>query len=199
MPVYEDERGTYLFSAYDLCMLEHLPDLLTSGVCSLKIEGRMKTAYYVASVVSAYRRALNLLDAKGQAAYEKALPSLLAEINKASHRVSNTGFFYGKPQPAAGAAGFTQDMEFVGEVSRGAFAGEPAEIVLKNRFYVGDTLEVLTPEGSKPFTVRYMRLCDTGEDVQTASVAGTRLMTAFPFDVGTGDLLRGPNRNHQSK
>lgn len=198
IPVLEEDRSTYLFSAYDLCMLPHLPELMSAGIASLKIEGRMKTAYYVATVVSAYRRALDMLTDEGEEAYRGALPELMGELAKASHRASNTGFFFGTPEPAAGAGGFEQDMEFVGQITRGANAGEPAEVLLKNRFYVGDVLELLTPEGGKPFVVEDMALVETGETIQTASVAGTRLWMRFPFAVGEGDLLRGPNRNHQS-
>ena len=197
LPVMEDERGTYLFSAYDLCMMEHLHALKEAGIASLKIEGRMKTAYYVATVVGAYRRALDLLELQGEAAYLAALPELMAELGKASHRRSNTGFFYGAPQPPAGAEGFEQSMEYVGDVASGAAAGEAATVVLKNRFYAGDALEVLTPSGSKAFLVESLRLADTGEEIQTAGVAGTRLLMAFPFAVEAGDLLRGPNRNHR--
>ena len=77
LPVCEDERGTYLYSAYDLCMLPHLHELQKAGVISLKIEGRMKTAYYVATVVSAYRRALDLLENKGEEAFLAAVPELM--------------------------------------------------------------------------------------------------------------------------
>lgn len=196
-PIYEDENGSYLFSAYDLCMLPHLPELRNAGICSLKIEGRMKTAYYVASVVSVYRRALNLLETEGEEAYRAAVPSLMEELQKASHRASNTGFYFGAPQPAAGAGGFSQTMEYVGDIVSDAKAGELARIRLKNRFYVGDQLEALTPEGSLPFEVTEMIMEESGESVQTASVAGTFLLTRFPFDVHAGDLLRGPNRNHQ--
>lgn len=96
MPVLEDERGTYIFSAYDLNMLSHLPEMRDAGIASLKIEGRMKTAYYVASVTQAYRRALDLL-AQGEAAYRAALPELQDELLKVSHRSSNTGFYFGTP------------------------------------------------------------------------------------------------------
>ncbi|NLI21789.1 MAG: U32 family peptidase [Clostridiales bacterium] len=196
LPVVEGERGTYLFSAPDLCMLPHLPELIDAGVASLKIEGRMKTAYSVATVVWAYRRALDTLARQGEAAYRGAVPELMAELRKASHRQSNTGFYFGEPEPAAGAGGYEQEMEFVGFVSRGAAAGAPAEVTLKNRFFVGDALEALTPEGPKPFTVGDLTLADTGEAVRTAGVAGTRLILTFPFPVDEGDLLRGPNRNH---
>ncbi|MDD3333946.1 MAG: U32 family peptidase [Eubacteriales bacterium] len=198
LPVCEDDRGTYLYSAYDLCMLPYLPELKQAGIRSLKIEGRMKTAYYVASVVSVYRRALDLLELKGEAAYRQALPSLLEELQKVSHRASNTGFYFGAPSPAAGAVGFCQTMEYVGDVMEDAPEGTPALVKLKNRFFVGDPLEALTPKGSFPFTVTAMTLEETGEAVQTASVAGTLLRMPFPFPVSRGDLLRGPNRNHQS-
>ena len=197
LPVCEDERGTYLYSAYDLCMLPYLPELRDAGIVSLKIEGRMKTAYYVASVVSVYRHGLDLLEKEGEEAFRRAVPDLMRELDKASHRQSNTGFYFGAPKPAAGAEGFSQTMEYVGDVLEAAAPGEPALIRLKNRFYVGDRLEVLTPAGSLPFTVESMMLAETGEAVQTASVAGLLLKLCFPFPVAPGDLLRGPNRNHQ--
>ncbi|MBR2924425.1 MAG: U32 family peptidase [Clostridia bacterium] len=197
LPICEDEHGTYLFSSNDLCMLPYLPQLQQAGIASLKIEGRMKTAYYVATVVSAYRQALDVLEKQGEEAFQKELPHLMAELNKASHRSSNTGFYFGAPQPPAGAAGFSQSMEYVGDILTDTKPGETALVRLKNRFYVGDTLEALTPQGSLPFQVTSMILDATGEAVKTASVAGTLLRMNFPFAVGAGDLLRGPNRNHQ--
>lgn len=197
LPVCEDDRGTYLYSAYDLCMMEHLDELRDAGVYSLKIEGRMKTAYYVATVVSAYRRALDLLEMEGAEAYHNALPKLMEELQKASHRSSNTGFYYGPPDPPAGAEGFRQSMEYVGDFVADAQPGQQALIRLKNRFYVGDTLEAMTPKGPFLFKVESMRLKETGESIQTASVAGTLLYVPVPFAVGQGDLLRGPNRNHR--
>ena len=197
LPVTQAERGTYLFSAYDLCMLPHLPAMLQAGIESLKIEGRMKTAYYVATVVSAYRQALDMLACEGEAAYDAAVPRLLAELNKASHRKSNTGFYFGEPLPAAGAQGPSQTMEFVAQVADSASAGEPARLLVKNRFFVGDALEVLTPHGSKPFTVEGITLAETGETVNTVSIAGTHIYLSFPFAVTAGDIVRGQNRNHR--
>lgn len=198
MPICEDEHGTYLFSSNDLCMLPYLPQLQKAGVASLKIEGRMKTAYYVATVVSAYRQALDVLEQQGEEAFQQELPRLMEELNKASHRSSNTGFYFGSPEPPAGAAGFSQSMEYVGDILSDALPGENALVRLKNRFYVGDTLEALTPAGSHPFEVTSMIVDATGEAVNTASVAGTILRMTFPFAVGAGDLLRGPNRNHHT-
>ena len=193
-PIEEDEKGTYLLSAYDLNMLSHLPELVNAGIASLKIEGRMKTEYYVATVVGAYRRALNAL-AESEEAYRALLPELEGELRKASHRSFNTGFYFGPPAPMAGAAGFTQEMEFVARVE--SWENGKAVLQLKNRFYVGDTLELLCPAGAFPFQVESITLADSGEQVHTVSVAGQRVIIPLPRPAGEGDFLRGPNRNHQ--
>ena len=192
MPVLEDESGSYLFSSYDLCMLPHLPALGRAGVASLKIEGRMKTAYYVASVVSVYRRALDLLETLGDEAFEARVSELMGELQKASHRKSNTGFYFGQPEPPGGANGFEQSLRYVGDIASDAAAGEPALVRLKNRIALGDALEVLTPEGAKAFPLTEMRLKETGESVAVATVAGTELWLRLPCDAHAGDFLRGP-------
>ena len=197
LPIEEDERGTYLLSAYDLCMLPHLAQMRDAGIASLKLEGRMKTAYYVATVTAAYRRALDALEAGGEAALAALVPDLMAELHKASHRASNTGFYFGPPTPPAGAEGFSQSMEYVGDVLECARNGDML-IRLKNRFYVGDELEALTPKGPVAFRVTRMRSAQTGQHVDTASVAGTLLHVNAPPGVSAGDLLRGPNRNHRA-
>lgn len=191
MPVWEDETGAYLFSSCDLCMLPHLDALRDAGVMSLKIEGRMKTACYVASVVSVYRAALDALEREGAEAYRERIPELMRELEKASHRQYNTGFYFGAPEPAGGANGFYQFMRYAGDVLCDARAGEAARVRLKNRMTVGDYIEALTPSGAKGFTLDAMRVAETGESAHTASVAGTELEIVFPFDVGAGDYLRG--------
>lgn len=194
IPVLEDERGTYIFSAYDLNMLSHLPEMRDAGIVSLKIEGRMKTAYYVASVTQVYRRALDLLH-ESEDAYRAALPEMQNELRKVSHRDSNTGFYFGKPQPASGAEGFSQTMEFVGHVLERR--GEDMLIEIKNRFHVGDALEVLTPQGAEKLTVAHIRREDDGESVEFVSVAGQKVWINASESAGVGDYLRGPNRNHR--
>ncbi len=192
--VEADERGTSLFSAYDLNMLSHLPEMERAGITSLKIEGRMKTAYYVASVVSCYRRALDILAQNGEEAYRTALPALQADLEKASHRASNTGFYFGAPQPASGAASFMQTREYIADV----LGYENGELLLslKNRFYVGDELELLCPKGRLPFTVSKITLDETNETVPTVSVAGQRVRIHCPYPAEQGDFISGPNRNH---
>lgn len=194
IPIEEDGRGTYLLSAYDLCMLHHLPEMVSAGIASLKIEGRMKTEYYVANTVIVYRKALDLLQISEEA-YRAALPQLEQELLKASHRAMNTGFFFGAPRPAAGANGFSQTMEYVARVEE--FRDGYATVHLKNRFYVGDTLELLCPGGSRPFRVEQIILPESGESVETVSVAGQMVKIPLPFPAEEGDFLRGPNRNHQ--
>lgn len=193
-PIEEDARGTYLLSAYDLNMLSHLPELIGAGISSLKIEGRMKTEYYVATVVGAYRHALDAL-AKSETDYRALLPELEGELRKASHRAFNTGFYFGPPEPMAGAAGFTQEMEYVARVE--SWRDGQATLSLKNRFYVGDTLELLCPAGSFPFRVDSITLADTGEQRDTVSVAGQQVIVPLPHPAEAGDFMRGPNRNHQ--
>ncbi|MBE5786171.1 MAG: U32 family peptidase [Clostridiales bacterium] len=194
IPVDEDARGTYLLSAYDLNMLSHLPELIQAGIQSMKIEGRMKTEYYVATVVSCYRHALDAL-AESRECYEKIVPQLETELQKASHRAFNTGFYYGAPSPASGAAGFTQSMEYVGRIE--CWQDGVATVALKNRFYVGDTLELFCPRGSLPFQVESIAIADTGEKVDTVSIAGQKVLIPLPYEAAEGDFLRGPNRNHQ--
>ena len=194
MPVIEEERGTYIFSAYDLNMLSHLPEMRDAGIASLKIEGRMKTGYYVAGVTHVYRAALNLL-AQSEDAYRAALPELQRELRKVSHRASNTGFYFGAPQPSSGADGFSQTMEFTGRIL--GMRDGSLLIEDKNRFHVGDTLEALTPAGVHSFAVRSIRREDTGEAVDFVSVAGQRVLVPVDFTADAGDYLRGPNRNHR--
>ena len=194
MPVIEEERGTYIFSAYDLNMLSHLPEMRDAGITSLKIEGRMKTGYYVAGVTQAYRQALDLLE-QSEDAYRAALPGLQQELRKVSHRDSNTGFYFGAPQPSSGADGFSQTMEFTGRIL--GMRGRCLLIEVKNRFHVGDRLEALTPAGARAFTVESILREDTGEAVDFVSVAGQRVLVPVDFEAGAGDYLRGPNRNHR--
>ena len=194
MPVLEEERGTYIFSAWDLNMLSYLPQMRQAGIASLKIEGRMKTDYYVAGVTGVYRRALDLLE-KDEALYHRALPELQKELRKVSHRQSNTGFYFGAPQPSSGADGFSQSMEYSARVLGMRDGYLLAEV--KNRFHEGDTLEWFSPSGALVFRVEEIMRADTGDRVDHVSVAGQQVLLRVPFTAETGGYLRGPNRNHR--
>jgi len=173
-----------------------LDKLIKAGVASLKIEGRMKTEYYVATVTAAYRRALDLY-AEDPAAFEAELPALMAELACASHRDSDTGFALDKPQNPGGAEGFHQEREYIARAIGDSRAGERARFLLKNRFHAGDELELLTPDGVRAVkAVPFIRE-KTGEEVDTLGVGGEIIAMRVEHDVRAGDILRGEVRNHR--
>lgn len=194
-PVAEDGQGTYLFSARDLCLMPILPDLCEAGVSSLKIEGRMKTEYYVAVVTGAYRRALDLL-AEGREAFDAALPALMEELKSASHRDSDTGFLLGNPETPGEAEGFHQEREYTARVLGRDEATGKTRLLLKNRFFAGEELELMTPEGIRKVTASRLVREKTGEELDTLGIAGETILMDLP-SCGPGDILRGPVRNHR--
>ena len=194
-PVTEDERGTYLFSARDLCLMPILPALCEAGVSSLKIEGRMKTEYYVAVVTGAYRRALDLLS-ESREAFDEALPELMTELACASHRDSDTGFMLGKPETPGEAEGFHQEREYTARVlSRDEGTGR-TRLLLKNRFFAGEELELMTRNGIRKVTASRLIREKTGEELDTLGIAGETILMDLG-DCEAGDILRGPVRNHR--
>ncbi len=144
-PVQEDKRGTFIFNSKDLCMIRHIPELISSGVSSLKIEGRVKSSFYVATVVKAYREAIN--------AYYNNQPyddRLFDEISKVSNRDFTTGFFFGKPgsdDHNYSTSSYIRNYDFVGLVKGYDTDKEMVIIEQRNRFKVGDTVEVMPPDG----------------------------------------------------
>ena len=197
MPVAEDERGTYLFSARDLCLMPLLKELCEAGISSLKIEGRMKTEYYVAVVTGAYRRALDLL-AEAPERFAGALPGFMEELRCASHRLSDTGFLLGNPEKPGEAEGFWQSREYTARVTEDAGEDGVARLLLKNRFHAGDELELMTPEGVRKITAKPFIREKTGERLETLGVAGEIIRMELPGS-RRGDMLRGPVRNHRSE
>ncbi len=194
-PVAEDERGTYLFSARDLCLMPILPELCGAGISSLKIEGRMKTEYYVAVVTGAYRRALDLL-AESREAFDEALPDLMAELACASHRDSDTGFLLGKPETPGEAEGFHQEREYAARVLGRDEATGKTRLLLKNRFFAGEELELMTRQGIRKVTASRLIREKTGEALDTLGIAGETILMDLE-DCEAGDILRGPVRNHR--
>lgn len=196
LPVSEDLNGTYIFSAKDLNLMPLLPELVKAGVASLKIEGRMKTEYYVSTVTATYRRALDLLS-QSEEAFREALPSLMEELACASHRDSDTGFALDKPQQPGGAEGFHQSREYIARAVEESCAGEEARFLLKNRFHAGDELELLTSRGVTKFIAQPFLREKTGEMLETLGVAGEFIRMKVPCGVQPGDILRGQVRNHR--
>ena len=147
-PVYENERGTYIFNSKDLCMIEHIPDLIDAGIDSLKIEGRMKTALYVATVARTYRKALDDY-AESPEKYQENMPWYLDQISNCTYRQFTTGFFYGKPTEETQ---IYDSNTYVKEYTYLGIVGEQNEQGLyrteqRNKFSVGEMIEVMKPDG----------------------------------------------------
>ena len=195
LPIEEGERGTAILSSRDLCMMEHLPRLMESGVCCFKVEGRMKNELYIGTVISAYRRAMDAYwENPGAYAADSALRARLrAELDKVSHRAYDTGFYFGQPEVCGGAVGTEQAAEYMGYVH--AVSGGEALVEMKNRFFVGDTLETVTPKGSEKLIIEDIVIDATGEHVGVVSVPQQLVRVPCGDRLSAGDMLRGPVRN----
>ena len=148
-PVVEDERGTYIFNSKDLCLLPYLPDMYDAGLCSLKIEGRMKSIHYVATVVKVYREAIDAYERDPQ--HWHVRPEWLAELEKISHRPYTRGFSVSRPTAADqvyGHSSNTQTHDFIGLVLSYDAGQQLAWIEQRNNFKVGDDVEFLQPKGA---------------------------------------------------
>ena len=197
LPIEEDARGTAILSARDICMMEHLPRLMESGVRCFKVEGRMKNELYIGTVIGSYRRAMDAWarDPERYAADEALRSSLRAELDKVSHRAYDTGFYFGQPQVCGEAVGTEQAAEYMGYVQ--AVSGGVALVEMKNRFFVGDALETVTPQGSETLIVEDIVVDATGEHVGVVNVPGQRVRVPCGTMLEAGDMLRGPVRNRK--
>ena len=148
LPVYENERGTYIFNSKDLCMIGHIPDLIDASIDSFKIEGRMKTALYVATVARTYRKAIDDY-LKDPVLYKKNMPWYLDQISNCTYRQFTTGFFYGKPDSEAqiyDSNTYVKEYTYLGIVG-GSNAEGLYRIEQRNKFSVGETIEIMKPNG----------------------------------------------------
>lgn len=148
MPVYENERGTYIFNSKDLCMIEHIPELIDAGIDSFKIEGRMKTALYVATVARTYRKAIDDLK-KDPELYRQNMEWYKEEIGKCTYREFTTGFYFGKPGADAQIYDnntYVKNFTYLGTVENVDERGF-AKIEQKNKFSVGEMIEIMKPDG----------------------------------------------------
>lgn len=165
MPVFENDTGTFIFNSKDLCMIEHIPKLIKNGVSSFKIEGRVKSEYYVATVVKAYREAIDAYYEKGRD--YKFEQKWLDEVGKVSHREYSTGFYLGKPEQIYGYSSYIRNYDIVGIVLSYDEQEKTAVIEQRNRFVKGDTVEFLPPEGDF-FEQRIDFIMHEGEETDTA-------------------------------
>jgi len=163
-PIFEDEQGSYILNAKDMCMIEHLDKMAKAGVTSFKIEGRAKANYYVAVVTNAYRAAIDLLE---QDVDSFVCPQwCVDEVHKVSHRQYSTGFYFGTPDQYYQNGGYVRDFEVSFEVTgyeNGCMVG-----IMKNKFSVGDEIEILCPK-SQPITAVVTAIYDeNGESIDSA-------------------------------
>lgn len=156
MPVYENERGTYIFNSRDLCMIEHVPEMIEAGIDSFKIEGRMKTALYVATAARTYRKAIDDYQ-KDPDLYQQNLEWYRQEIGKCTYREFTTGFYFGKPDSSTQIYDnntYVKNYTYLGTIE-GNNRGNLYRIEQKNKFSVGELIEVMRPDGENiPVTVQ---------------------------------------------
>lgn len=192
-PVEEDQRGTYVFNSKDLCMIGHIPEMVEAGIASAKIEGRMKTIFYAATVVRVYREAIDRYYAD-PASY-RFRPEWLEELSKVSNRHFTTGFFLGRPDESAQnyeSSAYIREYDFIGIVR--SYDGETGSALIeqRNHFRVGDEIEIFGPGSASFFTQTVEELFDaeSGKPVEVAPHAQQMLRMKVRFPVGASYMLR---------
>lgn len=208
LPVYENERGTYIFNSKDLCMIEHIPEMIEAGIDSFKIEGRMKTALYVATVARTYRKAIDdYLESEEK--YRANMDWYQSEISKCTYRQFTTGFYFGKPDENTQIYdNNTYVNEYiylgiVGEIvsepgssnqsAEGSAARMCARIEQRNKFCVGDSIEIMKPDGTNiPVKVLAMYNED-GEPVESCPHSKQVIDVVLSQIPERYDILRVPN------
>lgn len=191
MPVYENERGTYIFNSKDLCMIEHIPEMIEAGIDSFKIEGRMKTALYVATVARTYRKAIDdYLESK-----EKYLANMewyKAEIAKCTYRQFTTGFYFGKPDENTqiyDSNTYVNEYIYLGTVEE-VDDGSRARITQRNKFCVGDVIEIMKPDGTNMPVMVLSLTTQEGEAVDSAPHPKQVLYAELTGKAEKDDILR---------
>ncbi|MBQ3461731.1 MAG: U32 family peptidase [Clostridia bacterium] len=191
MDVFENERGTFIFNSKDLCTIEHIPELIQSGITSLKIEGRVKTSYYVATIVGAYRREIDRYFADPQNyTFNKAEYD---ELCKVSHRPYTTGFYCGKPDENSQvytSSSYIRDYDLIGIVQSYDAETGIATITQRNRFFKGDEIEIIRP--MQPYFVQTVDSMtdENGSEIEVANHAEQIIKMKVTEPVTAGSMLR---------
>lgn len=191
-PVEEDERGTYIMNSKDLCMLEHIPEIIQSGITSLKIEGRMKSKFYVATVVRAYRKAIDsYLEDPDNYVFDQGW---MNELKKASNREFTTGFYFGTPDNEDQnykTSAYSREYTFIGVVKGYDETAGMALIEQRNKINIGDQIEVFGPEIEfYTMTVKEMYDAETKEPISSAPHPQQMIEIPMEFHVQNEYLLR---------
>lgn len=190
LPIEENERGTYIFNSKDLCMIEHIPELVKAGINSFKVEGRMKTALYVATVARTYRKAIDdyFMD---PAIYESRKSSYLEEVRKGVNRQFTTGFFFGKPtheDQIYDHNTYEKAYTYLGTIS--GKEDNLYELEQKNKFSVGETIEVIKPDGRTIETI-VRRITDAeGNEMESCPHPQQLVYVDIGVELNIYDILR---------
>lgn len=205
MPVEENDRGTFLFNSKDLCMIEHIPELMEAGIDSFKVEGRMKSALYVASVGRTYRMAIDDY-LKDPQLYRDRLDFYRAEISKCTYREYTTGFFFGKPDKSAqiyDASTYVKDWTYLGMADgEQTYTDKEGRVYYlleqKNKFCKGDRIEIMKPDG-RDIPVVVAAIYDSEGQAKDSAPHPKEILDldlrpendpTLPAEVETGDILR---------
>lgn len=190
-PVYENERGTYIFNSKDLCMIEHVPELVAAGIDSFKIEGRMKTALYVACVARTYRKAIDDFFASEEM-YRENMAWYRAEIAKCTYRQFTTGFYFGKPNENTqiyDSNTYVNESVYLGMVDLVDERGF-AKFEQKNKFCVGDVIEIMKPDGRNVSAKVLSMYNEEGEAVESCPHSKQVLYAELSEQVNKYDIMR---------
>ncbi len=190
-PVYENERGTYIFNSKDLCMIEHVPELVAAGIDSFKIEGRMKTALYVACVARTYRKAIDDFFASEEM-YRENMAWYRAEIAKCTYRQFTTGFYFGKPNENTqiyDSNTYVNESVYLGMVDLVDERGF-AKFEQKNKFCVGDVIEIMKPDGRNVSAKVLSMYNEDGEAVESCPHSKQVLYAKLSEQVNKYDIMR---------
>lgn len=190
LPVEENERGTYIFNSKDLCMIEHIPDLVQAGIDSFKIEGRMKTALYVATVARTYRKAIDdyLEDPKK---YEANMPWYRDQISNCTYRQFTTGFYFGKPGDESqiyDSNTYIKEYTYLGII--GGIKDGMYRIEQRNKFSVGETVEIMKPDGQNVEVTVEKIIDEDGQEQESAPHPKQVLYVALSGEASVYDILR---------
>lgn len=191
MPVFENERGTYIFNSKDLCMISHMDDLMESGIDSFKIEGRMKTALYVATVARTYRKAMDDY-MESPEKYRENMSWYEDQISNCTYRQFTTGFFYGKPDENTqiyDSNTYVKEYTYLGYVEDTDERGY-AQITQRNKFSVGEQIEIMKPDGRNIAVTVKAIYDEEGRAVESAPHPQQKLFVDLGTEIDKYDLLR---------
>ncbi|MGB5822575.1 MAG: U32 family peptidase [Proteocatella sp.] len=193
-PIEEDDRGTYFFNSKDLCMIEHVKELIEAGVSSFKIEGRVKTPYYVATVVRAYRMAIDEYYKDPENYSFK--PEWMSELKKASYRGFTNGFYLDKPESESqnyGTSSYIRNYDFMGLVLGYDNDKKMAQIDVRNRIFVGDTVEIIGPDCETIFTTVKAMYNEKMESMEVAPRPKEVIWIDFGYELKENYIIRKEN------